>query len=135
MEVVLDLFNTIAGAASIISLGFAAFIYYRQRLTEAREEGSLRLLQERMRHVEISLRATGTTLQILIRRADSQDTPVIELQNIARAVRSHLFGALQETSDLQRAMVDWKFGQLLAASALEPARGPDKENEPGDADS
>ena len=59
--------------------------------------------------------STATSLQLLIRRADHDDAAQKELQNLGRAVRANLVGAIVEAREIDQSLKDWKFGELLSS--------------------
>jgi hypothetical protein len=99
--------------ASIVSLCFAAYVYYKNRLNRAKEEAKALLYRERIRHIHSNLRASATSLQLIIRRADDPQCPVIELQNLARSLRIAIFSSLLIAVDFDRDLKEWRFGHLL----------------------
>lgn len=109
----MNYFEIIAGLASTSSLVFAAVVYHRKKVAQATEKGNIRVFREKLKNIEATLRATGTNLQILIRRADNADVTVSELQNIARTARSTVYSALVEAAEFGMTLKDWKFGELL----------------------
>jgi hypothetical protein len=114
----MDTFNVVAGLASIISLVFALVVYHRSKTAEAREEGNVKVFRERLRNIDSTMRATMTIMQILIRRADDTDAPVVELQNIGRSARASLYGAMEQAWEIDKALGEWKFGHLLETSRI-----------------
>lgn len=118
-----DYFNVAAGLASIVSLAFALTIHYRHRVAKTREEANIRILGERLHNLDVGLRAAATNLQILIRRADSADAPVKELQNLARSVRTSIYASIIETRGTGGNLKEWRFGQLLKSEDLGDSEG------------
>ena len=125
----IDTFNLVAGTASVVALAFALFQHHKSRLQRSREEGNIRLFEERLRNVDTSLRAAATSLQILIRRGDSPETPVAELQNLARAVRASVYGAIMEGRGLTGRLKSWKFGELLGSDPQDEVELPENNEE------
>jgi hypothetical protein len=107
------LFDIIAGTASIVSLVFAAYQYHKAKLFETVEKGNNNTLKERLKNIEVTLKTAATTNQLLIRRADENSVTKEELQNLARATRAQLFGAIVETDDMKSKLVEWNYGHLL----------------------
>jgi len=131
----MDIFNLIAGSASIASLILAAYLWHKRKVSRVAEKGNVSILIERLNNISTSLRAAATTTQALIRRADDHQVPVPELQNIARAVRTDLYGALLQASATKTTLLDWRFGELLVSSKIEEimeAHGEEQMAEPED---
>ena len=114
----MDSFNVIAGMASIVSLGFAAWTYGRARLRKSAEDANVALLRERLRSIATTIHSSTTIIQILIRRADDPDVPATELQNIARSARASIMASYLEAIDFDDSLKDWKFGQLLQSKGV-----------------
>ncbi len=109
----MDIFNIITGSVGLLSFIFALIQFYKRKLNESVEKGNILVLRERLKNIEVSLKSAATINQILIRRADDENTPIKELQNIARAQRSQIYSTILEAKDIKRRVIDWKFGELL----------------------
>ena len=124
----LEIFSIIASFASIASLVFAGFVYHREKLRQAREEGTIDVFRERLRGIANNLNATAQYLQHLIRRADDTEAPARELQNMARGVRSGLLSALMDAQQMTIVLEKWEVGARLGIGS-EPQRPPEEERE------
>ena len=114
----IELLGIIASFASVASLIFAAFIYHRQQVSKAKEQSNVNVLRERLHNIENNLNATVMYLQLLIRQADDQETPVRELQNMARGVRAGLVSAIADAKAMGLALSDWQYGELLRSKIV-----------------
>jgi len=112
------LFNLLAGFASILSFAFAGYLHQKSKMQSAVEGGNIRVLRERLRSVETSLKSSATILQMLIRRADDRNAPAEELQNIARSARASLVASILEARGVDEVLKDWTFGQLLRSDGI-----------------
>lgn len=127
----MDKFNVVAGIASIMSLILAAYLWHKQRMSKVVEKGNVSILIERLNNIKVSLQSAATTNQVLIRRADDKQVPVEELQNIARAVRANLYGALLQASATKSNLQEWRFGELLGSSEIEEVLRAQEEEQMG----
>ena len=109
----LEWLGIIASIASIISLLFAAWLYHKEQLSKVRESSNIKVLKERLKSNNSILRSTLLNLQILIRQADDPNTPVRELQNMARQVRANLAALAIDEEQFQNMLNDWKIGKYL----------------------
>lgn len=117
----MDLFNILAGLASILSLAFAGYLHHKTKVQSVAESGNIHVLRERLRSVETSLRSSATILQMLIRRADDRTVGAEELQNIARSARASLVASILEARGVDEILKDWTFGQLLRSEGITDA--------------
>jgi hypothetical protein len=114
----LNLFDWIASLASIVSLAFAAFVYHRDKLRETKEQANVEMLKTRLGTIANNLSVTSAYLQTLIRQADDDQTPVRELQNMARGVRAGVLGTLMDARSMEATVSEWKIGHLLKSRAV-----------------
>jgi hypothetical protein len=83
------------------------------------------MLRVRLGTIANNLSVTSAYLQNLIRQADDQETPVRELQNMARGVRVGLLGTLIDARSMEATVSEWKIGQLLKSHAVAREQEPE----------
>ena len=118
-------FELLAGLASVLGFALAIYQHVIHKLAAEREKSNVRVITERLRNVATTVTAAGTTIQLLVRRADDADVHVAELQNLGRATRAGIIAAVHEADAICRSLGDWRFGHpLVTETPVVPAREP-----------
>lgn len=123
----LDIFNTIAGLLTIISFGL--YIYEKLKDSKNRqiEKSNVIILKERIRSTMAAIKASATNTHLLVQLGKIESTQKDDMTNMARLLRTELFGTLKQLQGLEDDLGNWKYGELLESISLAERQEPAKE--------
>jgi hypothetical protein len=112
----LNIFNVVAGLASIVGFGLAAWQFQHARSRAANERVKVVMQRERLDSAFTAAISAAQGADVMVQRAKAESATVAELQSIARVLRGNLL-LLSRQLEQEKKIVDaWNFGQSITQS-------------------
>ena len=110
----------IFGIASVAGLGIAALEHIRGRIAAANERTNIFTIREQYKALVGGSTAVLHTIDSIVQLPKKRAVGIDELQDIARLARSQLYLVLQQVDESQKALGEWRYGEVIASHGGAP---------------
>ncbi len=109
----MDTINVGAAIVTVAAFAFALWQHAHRRHVEDLERMKVATQRERLRGSANCAVAAASAANLIVQRAKEPGTTVLELQNIARVLRSDLLLLARHLQSEEHVLQQWRFGQAV----------------------